>query len=95
MQFVSSCVISVRVAEKAVRDLTIRDHRKHWYFSSGLRQAKEFTQRLLNLNRDQLRWVAELLKGHCHLNGHLLKLGLVNSHEESPTLLQMCRLTEG
>jgi hypothetical protein len=33
---------------------------------------------LLNLNRDQLRWVIGLLTGHCHLKGHLFKLGLTN-----------------
>jgi hypothetical protein len=31
---------------------------------------------LLKLNRDQLRWVVGLLTGHCHLKGHLFKLGL-------------------
>jgi hypothetical protein len=39
------------------------------------KRAKE----LLKLNRHQLRWVAGLLTGHCHLNGHLFKLGLSNS----------------
>jgi hypothetical protein len=33
---------------------------------------------LLKLNRDQLRRVVELLTGHCHLKGHLLKLGLTD-----------------
>jgi hypothetical protein len=33
------------------------------------------TKHLLKLNRDQLRWVAGLLTGHCHLKGHLFKLG--------------------
>jgi hypothetical protein len=33
---------------------------------------------LLKLNRDQLRWVAGLLTGHCHLKGHLFKLGLTD-----------------
>jgi hypothetical protein len=32
----------------------------------------------LKLNRDQLRWVVRLLTGHCHLNGHLFKLGLAD-----------------
>jgi hypothetical protein len=47
-------------------------------------QAKELiqgpsakrTKDLLRLNRDQLRWVVGLLTGHCHLKGHLFKLGL-------------------
>jgi hypothetical protein len=34
------------------------------------------TKDLLRLNRDQLRWVVGLLTGHCHLKGHLFKLGL-------------------
>jgi hypothetical protein len=28
--------------------------------------------------RDQLRWVVELRTGHCHLKGHLFKLGLTD-----------------
>jgi hypothetical protein len=34
------------------------------------------TKDLLKLNRDQLRWVVELLTGHCHLKGYLFKVGL-------------------
>jgi hypothetical protein len=64
-----------------------RDHRKYWRSLTGLRQAKGFIQgpsakrakELLNLERNQLRWVVGLLTGHCHLNGHLFKLGLSNS----------------
>jgi hypothetical protein len=37
------------------------------------------TKDLLKLNRDQLRWVVGLLTGHCHLKGHLFKLGLTNN----------------
>jgi hypothetical protein len=33
---------------------------------------------LLKLNRDQLRWIVELFTGHCHLKGHLFKLGLTD-----------------
>jgi hypothetical protein len=33
---------------------------------------------LLKLNRDQLRWMVELLTGHCHIKGHLFKLGLAD-----------------
>jgi hypothetical protein len=36
---------------------------------------------LLNLSRNQLRIMTGLLTGHCHLKGHLFKLGLVNSPE--------------
>jgi hypothetical protein len=31
---------------------------------------------LLRLNGDQLRWVVGILTGHCHLKGHLFKLGV-------------------
>jgi hypothetical protein len=34
---------------------------------------------LLRLNRDQLRWVVALITGHCHLKGHLFKLGLIDN----------------
>jgi hypothetical protein len=52
-----------------------------------LKQAKGFlqgpsvrrTKELLKLNRNQLRWVTGLLTGHCHLKGHLFKLGLTDS----------------
>jgi hypothetical protein len=33
---------------------------------------------LLKLSRDQLRWVVGLFTGHCHLKGHLFKLGLTD-----------------
>jgi hypothetical protein len=36
---------------------------------------------LLNLSRNKLRIMTGLLTGHCHLKGHLFKLGLVNSPE--------------
>jgi hypothetical protein len=52
--------------------------------STGLKHTKGFisgpsarrTKDLLKLNRDQLRRVVGLLTGHCHLKGHLFKLGL-------------------
>jgi hypothetical protein len=31
-----------------------------------------------DLYEDQLRWVVGLLTGHCHLKGHLFKLGLTD-----------------
>jgi hypothetical protein len=37
------------------------------------------TNELLKLNRNQLQWVTGLLTGHCHLRGHLFKLGLMDS----------------
>ena len=36
---------------------------------------------MLNRSRNQLRIMTGLLTGHCHLKGHLLKMGLVNSPE--------------
>jgi hypothetical protein len=50
---------------------------------------------MLKLNRDQLRWVVGLLTGHCHLKGHLFKLGLTDDpicekclkEDESATLI--------
>jgi hypothetical protein len=43
---------------------------EYWIFTFTWR-----TKDLLKLNRDQLRWVVGLLIGHCHLKGHLFKLG--------------------
>jgi hypothetical protein len=53
---------------------------------NGLEQAKELilgpsaksSKDLLKLNRDQLRWIVGLFTGHCHLKGHLFKLGLID-----------------
>jgi hypothetical protein len=64
-----------------------RDHKKHWESLTGLKHAKGFLQEpsawgskeLLKLNRNQLWWVTGLLTGHCHLEGHLLKMGLTYS----------------
>ena len=36
---------------------------------------------LLSLSKNQLRIMTGVPKGHCHLKGHLFKLGLVNSPE--------------
>jgi hypothetical protein len=54
----------------------------------GLREVKGFiqglsarrTKDLLELNRDQLRWVVGLLTGHCRLKWHLFKLVLTDDH---------------
>lgn len=53
----------------------------------GLKQAKCFlqgpsvkrTKELLKLNRNQLWWVTGPFAGHCHLKGHLFKMGLTIS----------------
>jgi hypothetical protein len=79
-----ACDISIGVAKKAARDLMSRKHQEYWESLRGLRQAKGLiqgpsakrTKDLLRLNRDQLKWVVELLTGHCHLKGQLFKLGL-------------------
>jgi hypothetical protein len=57
-----ACGISVGVAKKAVRDWTIRDHRKHWDSLNGLKQVKALIQEpsatkvkeLLKLNGNEL-----------------------------------------
>jgi hypothetical protein len=80
------CGISVGVAKKTVRDWTNINHKEYWESKTGLREAKGLeqgpsarrTKDLLKLNRDELRWVVGLLTGHCHLKGHLSKLGLAN-----------------
>jgi hypothetical protein len=51
---------------------------------------------------DQLRWVVGLLTGHCHLKGHLFKLGLSNSttcercqeENETATHIRLCHLDQ-
>jgi hypothetical protein len=61
-----------------------KNYIKQWESLTGLKQAKELivgssakrSKDLLKLNRDQLRWIVGLLTGHCHLKGHLFKLGL-------------------
>jgi hypothetical protein len=61
-----------------------RDHKRHWDSTTGLKQAKGLifgpsakrTKDPLKLNTDQLRWVLGLLTGHCHLKGHLFKMGV-------------------
>jgi hypothetical protein len=81
-----ACGISIGVARKAVSGWMKRDHKRHWDSTIGLKQAKGLifgpsakrTKDLLELNRDQLRWVVGLLTGHCHLKGHLFKMGLTD-----------------
>jgi phosphoribosylformimino-5-aminoimidazole carboxamide ribonucleotide (ProFAR) isomerase len=57
-----ACGISARIAKKAVRDWTNKDHQKYWESLTGLKQAKGFlqgpsvrrTKELLKLDRNQL-----------------------------------------
>jgi hypothetical protein len=82
-----ACGISMGIAKRAVRDWTNRDHKEYWEALTRLKQAKGFlqgpsvkrTKELLRLNRNQLRWMTGLLTGHCHLRGHLFKMGLTDS----------------
>jgi hypothetical protein len=82
-----ACGISAGIAKKAVRDWTNRDHKKYYESLTGLKQAKGFlqgpsvrrTKGQLKLNGNQLQWARGVLTGHCHLKGHLFKLGLTNS----------------
>jgi hypothetical protein len=76
-----ACSISVGVAKKAVRDWINRNHKEHWKSTIGeilQGPSARRTKDLLKLNRDQLRWVVGLLTRHCHLKGHLIKLGLTD-----------------
>jgi hypothetical protein len=77
-----ACGISFEVA----KDWMNKNHIKQWESTSRLKQAKELilgpsakrSKDLLKLNRDQLRWIVGLFTGHCHLKGHLFKLGLID-----------------
>jgi hypothetical protein len=81
--------ISAKVARGVIRDWTSTKDEEHWQSICGQKQAKGFLKKpcarkydeLLNLSRNQLRIMTGLLTGHCHLKGHLFKLGLVNSPE--------------
>jgi hypothetical protein len=58
------CGISVKVAKKAIRKWTERNHKKYWESLAGLKQAKGLiqgpstrrTKELLKLNRNHLQW---------------------------------------
>jgi hypothetical protein len=64
-----------------------RKHTEYWQSIHGQRQARGFLKRpsakrageLLSLSRNQLRILTGLFTRHCHLKGHLFKLGLVDS----------------
>jgi hypothetical protein len=67
-------------------DWMCRKHEEHWQSICGKRHTEGFLEKpsakeaaeLLDLSRNQLRILTGLLTGHCHLIGHLIKLGLVN-----------------
>jgi hypothetical protein len=79
--------ISGSVARRAIRDWVCREHHKHWQPILGQRHAKGFLDgpsakrnaELLKLSRFQIKQVTGLLTGHCHLRGHIFKLGKVIS----------------
>jgi hypothetical protein len=67
-----------------------------------IRALHQNTMDLLKWNRDQLRWMVGLLTGHCHLQGHLFKLGLtddptcercLNEDESATHILCDCEAT--
>jgi hypothetical protein len=70
-----------------IRDWMGGKQQEHWQSVRGPRQAKGLLKKpsakkageLLDLSRNKLRIMTGLLTGHCHLKGHLFKLGLVNS----------------
>jgi hypothetical protein len=76
--------IPAKDAREVIRDWTSRKHEEH---ICGYRQNKcllirPFVKKageLITLNRNQIRIMIGLLTEHCHLKGHLLKPGLVNS----------------
>jgi hypothetical protein len=79
--------VYVLLVRRVIRDWMIRKHEEYWQSIHGQRHAKGFLQRpsaktvgeLLNLSRNQLTIMTGLLTGHCHLIGHLFKLGLEES----------------
>ena len=81
--------ISAKIARDVIRGWTNSKHVEYWQSIHVPRQARGFHKRLsakragllLSLSRNQLRILTGLLTGHCHLKGHLFKLGLVKSPE--------------
>jgi hypothetical protein len=79
--------ISAKIAREVIRGWMNRKHIEYWQFIHGQRQAWGFLKgpsarragELLSLSRNQLRILTRLFTGHCHLKGHLFKLGLVDS----------------
>jgi hypothetical protein len=61
-------------------------HEEYWQSIHGQNKLRAFLKdpvpnKLDIYSRNQLRIMTGLLTGHCHLNRHLNKLGLVNSPE--------------
>jgi hypothetical protein len=76
-----------RRCQKADREWTNRDYKKHWESLTGLKQPKGLiqgpsarrTKELLKLQRNQLRWATGLLTVHCHLKGRLIQMGFTDN----------------
>jgi hypothetical protein len=70
-----------------LRDWTSRKHKEHWQPTHGQRQAVSLLKRhsgkrageSLSLSRNQLSIMMGMLTGHCHVNRHQLRLGLVDN----------------
>jgi hypothetical protein len=52
--------------------------------------SAERSKDLLKLNRDQLRWIVGVFTGHCHLKGHLFKLGERCLEEDESATHALC-----
>jgi hypothetical protein len=69
-----------------IRYWTSGKDEEHWQSTCGQWQAKGFLKRLsakkggelLSLSRNHLRMLTGFVTGHCHLKGHLFKVGLLN-----------------
>jgi hypothetical protein len=66
-----ACSISMGVANQSSQET--------FGFITWTQTGKTSHTGTLCQNRDQLRSVVGLLTGHCHLKGHLFKLGLANN----------------
>jgi hypothetical protein len=84
--FLGNTVFKLELLKRRSATCLNRKHTKQWETIIGLKQANELitgpsakrTRDLLKLNRDQLRWIVGLYTVHCHLKGHLFKMGLMN-----------------
>jgi hypothetical protein len=79
--------ISAQADREVIRGWTNRKNAEYWQSIRGQKQAKSSLKRpsakrageLLKLSTNQLRLMTGLITEHCHLKGHLFKLGLVKS----------------
>jgi hypothetical protein len=79
--------ISAKIAREVIRRWMNTKHTEYCQSIHGQRQVKGVLKRpsakrageLLSFRRNQLTILTGLFTGHCHLNGHLFKFGLVDS----------------